>query len=90
MNSHFLVKPDDISQIHPVAVRGGKFGLPLVDVYGKLLRRPSEAAVKAARDALPKDDQVGSEGFHDDFHQKFTMISDGIFRGRCGYTDASM
>lgn len=38
--------------------KGGKFGLPLVDVYGKLLQRPSEAAVKAARDALPKDDQV--------------------------------
>ncbi|CAL1162156.1 unnamed protein product, partial [Cladocopium goreaui] len=42
--------------------KGGKFGLPLVDVYGKLLERPSEAAVKAARDALPKNDQVGSEG----------------------------
>eukprot|EP00435_Cladocopium_sp_Y103_P032632 s2865_g8.t1 len=38
--------------------KGGKFGLPLVDVYGKLLQRPSEATVKAARDALPKDDQV--------------------------------
>ena len=33
-----------------------------MDVYGKLLERPSEIAVKAARDALPKDDQVGSEG----------------------------
>ena len=33
-----------------------------MDVYGKLLQRPSEAAVKAARDALPKDDQVGSGG----------------------------
>lgn len=38
--------------------KGGKFGLPLVDLYGKLLERPSEAALKAARDALPKDDQV--------------------------------
>lgn len=38
--------------------KGGKFGLPLVDLYGKLLERPSEAALKAARDALPRDDQV--------------------------------
>lgn len=59
-----LVNPDEISQIHSGfhSFTGGKFGLPLVDVYGKLLERPSEAAVKAARDALPKNDQVGSEG----------------------------
>ena len=38
--------------------KGGKFGLPLVDVYGKLLQRPAFADVKAAREALPKDEQV--------------------------------
>lgn len=37
---------------------GGKFLLPLVDVYGRLLERPTFAVVKAAKDALPKDDEV--------------------------------
>ncbi|CAK9058874.1 Golgi-associated plant pathogenesis-related protein 1 (GAPR-1) (Golgi-associated PR-1 protein) (Glioma pathogenesis-related protein 2) (GliPR 2) [Durusdinium trenchii] len=38
--------------------KGGKFGLPLVDVYGSIHERPTVASVKAAREMLPSDEQV--------------------------------
>ncbi|CAK9062460.1 Golgi-associated plant pathogenesis-related protein 1 (GAPR-1) (Golgi-associated PR-1 protein) (Glioma pathogenesis-related protein 2) (GliPR 2) [Durusdinium trenchii] len=38
--------------------KGGKFGLPLVDVYGDVVERPSIASVLEAKKALPSDEAV--------------------------------
>ena len=47
---HFFWSPD-----HP---QGGKFGLPVVDVYGNIQERPTMASVKAARELLPSDEHT--------------------------------
>jgi len=38
--------------------KGGKFGLPLVDVYGRMVQRPSFAEVKAAKAMLPEEEKM--------------------------------
>ncbi|CAE7460953.1 GLIPR2 [Symbiodinium natans] len=38
--------------------KGGKFGLPVVDVYGNIQERPTMASVKAARELLPSDEHT--------------------------------
>ena len=48
---------------------GSKFRLPLVDVYGQLLERPSFGVVKAARDRLPREEKV------DSMKQKFKDVA---------------
>lgn len=35
-----------------------RFGLPLVDVYGRMVQRPSFAEVKAAKAVLPEEEKV--------------------------------
>eukprot|EP00435_Cladocopium_sp_Y103_P017025 s2756_g4.t1 len=39
--------------------KGGRFGLPLVDVYGTIQERPSIASVLEAQKKLPKDEAAG-------------------------------
>ncbi|CAJ1384461.1 unnamed protein product [Effrenium voratum] len=58
---------------------GSKFRLPLVDVYGQLLERPSFGVVKAARDRLPREEKVDSmkQKFKDlDLNQDGTLSFD--------------
>lgn len=44
--------------LHRTLPTGSRFGLPLVDVYGRMVQRPSFAEVKAAKAVLPEEEKV--------------------------------